>query len=89
MRDKLLHAVIEWDRKQSTKKFYNPHGLGIMFKMVDMVSADIEAGADPRKAIIAGFNGRLLDHVLRSVGLPTASKEEHQSGSLTYQPLTK
>lgn len=87
MREKLVSAVTAWDRKQSTKRFYNPHGLGIMLTVVELVADDIDAGADPRRAIMAGFNDRLLDHVLRSVGLQTATTQEHHSLPMTYQSI--
>lgn len=84
MRDKLVSAVTAWDRKQSTKRFYNPYGLGIMLGGVDDVVQDIEKGIDPRKAIMRRFNDRLLDHILRSVGFPVATVEEHRNLPLTY-----
>ncbi len=86
MRDKLVHAVTEWDRKQSTKRHYNPYGLGIMLERVDEVAYAIESGRDARIEIIAGFNDRLLDHVLRSVGFPIASVAEHQNSHPVYTP---
>lgn len=86
MRDKLVHAVTEWDRKQSAKRHYNPYGLGIMLERVDEVASIIERGGDARTEIMAGFNDRLLDHLLRSVGLPTATISEHRNGQLTYTP---
>ena len=89
MREKLISAVTAWDRRQSKGRFYNPHALGIMFQAVDDVCADIERGADPRNAIMAAFNDRLLDHVLRSVGLPTATTEEHHALPYIYSPVTK
>lgn len=88
IREKLVHAVTAWDIKQSTKRFYNPYGLGIMLERVDEVATWIEAEGEgkTREAILAGFNDRLLDHVLRFVGLPTATISEHQGGQLTYTP---
>lgn len=64
----LIHALTEYDRKQSTKRFYNPHALGIYFQRVNAVCADIERGATPRAALLAGFNDRLLDVCLRAIG---------------------
>lgn len=85
---KLIHAVTEFDRKASKRKGYNPHALGIYFQRVDEVCADIDKGADVRKAICAGFSDRLLDHCLKALDLPLASRNEHCQ-SYIYQPLNK
>jgi hypothetical protein len=71
----LSHAVTEYDRKQSTKRGYNPYALGIYFERVEEVLKDIAAGASPREAVIAGFNDRLRDHILRAMCQPNAPKD--------------
>jgi hypothetical protein len=68
IKDKLLHAVTEWDRRASKRKGYNPFALGLMFEAVDRTSAAIEGGATVRVALVANFNDRLLDHCLKAVG---------------------
>lgn len=56
--DKLLHAVTEYDRKQSTKRGYNvwalPQYLGAIN---ERVIPAIEQGVPIRKAILRGFCG--------------------------------
>lgn len=88
-KDKLIHAVTEYDRKESKKRSYNRHAIGIYFQRVDEVCADIERGADTRKAIMAGFDGRLADACLRAVGLPITKQSEGIGGTWHYEPVQK
>ena len=69
-KDKMISAVTQFDARASKKKGYNPHALGIYLQRIDEVCADIERGADIRRAIIAGFSGRIADCILKSVELP-------------------
>ena len=85
-KDTLIHAVTEFDRRASTRKGRNPHALGIYFQRVDEVCADIDNGADPRAAILAGFSGRVADTCLKALGLPLSTTEEARSGRLYYSP---
>lgn len=85
IKDKLIHAVTDYDRKQSTKPGHNPYALGIYFERVDAICADIDAGADPRAAIVAGFTGRLVASCLRELGLPPWTKAD-ASISWDYRP---
>lgn len=84
----LIHAVTRYDEKESKKKSYNPHALGIYFERVDEVISDIEAGADVRAAVVAGFSGRLADACLRQLGLAITTREE-AFGSGIYKPVAK
>lgn len=87
-RDTLIHAVTAYDRKESTKRGYNRNALGIYFNRIDDICADIDAGADPRQAIVAGLSGRLVDHCLRALGLGVASDAEAKgAGAWHYQPV--
>lgn len=86
-KDKLVHALTEYDRKQSTKRGYNRHALGIYFQRIDEVCADIENGAEPRAAIMAGFSGRVADACLRALGLPLSTDSESRGGSWCYAPV--
>lgn len=86
IRDKLISALTQYDEKQSKRKFYNPHALGIYFERVDYVMADIERGATVRQALLAGFNDRLLDVCLKAVGEQPFTKEEMYSQSMVYTP---
>ncbi len=85
-KDKLIHAVTEYDRKQSTKRGYNHYALGQYFQRIDEICADIEAGADSRKAIVAGFSGRLADACLKAVGQSATTREEN-IGGYVYTPV--
>ncbi len=85
-KDKLIHALTAYDQKQSTKRGYNPYALGQYFQRIDEIIADIDAGADPRQAITAGFSGRLADAALRAIGL-TATTDQENKGGYTYTPV--
>lgn len=86
IKDKLISALTQYDEKQSKRKFYNPHALGIYFQRVDEVMADIERGATVRQALLAGFNDRLLDVCLKAVGEKPFTKEEMYRQSVIYTP---
>jgi len=85
-KDKLISALTQYDAKQAKRKGHNPYALGIYFQRVDDVVADIEAGADIRAEVVAGFTGRLADHCLRALGLPITTDEE-QRGGYCYKPV--
>lgn len=87
MKQKLVHAFTEYDRKQSTRRGYNPFALGQYFLRIDEICADIDRGAKPREAILAGFTGRLADVALRAIGEPTTTMKEWQGGPVCYQPV--
>jgi hypothetical protein len=89
MKNKLISAVTQYDRKQATKRGYNNYALGIYFERVDAVCADVEAGADPRAAITAGFSGRLADACLEAVGLDKATDAENRSDVWCYTPISE
>lgn len=82
--DTLVHAVTEYDRKQSTKPGYNIYALAHYIGRVQDVTADVESETPIRKALLKGFTGRLLDVCLKAVGQPKFTKEEMFSQSLTY-----
>lgn len=83
----LTAAIMEYDREESKKKSYNRYAMPILLGRVADVVADIERGADVRQAILAGFNGRVADKALKSVGLPRAAGEEKR-GAGVYRPIT-
>jgi hypothetical protein len=87
MKNQIVSLLTAYDEKQSSKKSYNRYALGIYLNQLDNVILDIELGADPRAAIVAGFNGRLLDFILRGLGMAVSSKEE-QMGSGIYAPVS-
>ena len=80
-KDKILHAVTGFDRRASTRKGHNPHALGIYFQRVDEICADIDKGADPRAAIMAGFSGRVADACLKALNLPISTANKPNTSS--------
>lgn len=83
----LTAAIMKYDREESRKSYYNPYAMPQLLKRVTDVVADIDRGANPREAIIAGFNGRVADLALKAVGLPRATPDEKR-GSGVYRPIT-
>lgn len=86
---KLIHALTQYDCKQSLNVHYNPYALGIYFQRVDEVCNDIENGKSPREALLAGFSDRVLSVCLKSIGEKPFTKEEKEKGSLLYTPTKK
>lgn len=84
---KMIHAVTEYDRKESTKRGYNPYALPQYMQRVQEISADIGKGADPREAITTGFTGRLVNHVLKAAGL--AAERRGGGGKEPMYDMTK
>lgn len=75
-RFKLSHAVIEYDRKQSTRRGYNMYALSHYCAAVQAIEADVDTGIALRAAILEHLTGRLADAVLRAVGLPKMTDNE-------------
>ena len=80
----LVHAVTEYDRKQSTRQGYNHYALGQYLMRIDDVEKDIAEGTPIRAALLNGFSGRLLDHLLKAVGEPKFTKDEMMAQPLVY-----
>jgi hypothetical protein len=72
----LVHAVTQWDIRQSRRKHHNPYALAHYLGAVERVESAVTAGATLRAAIVAAFNDRLRDHVLRAVNEPVATADE-------------
>lgn len=75
-RHQLSHAVTEYDRRQSTRKGYNPYALSLYLGAVQEIEADVDAGTDLRASIVAHTTGRLATALLKAVGLPALTIEE-------------
>ena len=88
IRDTLIHAVTRYDANESTKRGHNRNALGIYFTRVDDICADIENGADPRAAIVAGFSGRLANACLRACNLSAYTREDALGGPVCYTPAS-
>ena len=90
LRFQLITAVTDYDRKESTKRNYSIYALPQYFARVDDILSDIESGADPRSAIVAGFIGTLRNFVLRKLKMSGSTTEETRGGgSLYYKPVAK
>jgi hypothetical protein len=94
---KLISALTQLDAREQIRtggtraKGYNPNALGIYFYRVEQIIADIDAGADVRAAICAGFTGRPLNVCLQALNLPSATVNERlgRGRSLFYHPIVK
>lgn len=91
LRSTLLHAVTQYDRKQSTKRHYNIYALPQYLGRVQDVITDIDAGAEPIAAISAGFSGPLQSFILKSVRKShpeLAAVPVPEKSSITYRPVS-
>lgn len=91
---KIREAIHAYDAKEhdkhiaNRKHHYNYHALPLYLAQADNVILDIQLGAPVRAAIIAGFNGRLCDAILRNLKIQTTIVTERR-GSGIYQPISK
>lgn len=81
----LVHAATAYDRKESTKRYYNHYALAQYLMRIDEVEADIVKGTAPRQALLAAFNDRLLDHMLKAIGEPKFTRDEMLAQSPVYR----
>lgn len=72
-KQKLIHAVTAYDRKQEGRRGYNRYALA---QYLDRVEDASKHGGTLRQALVANFNDRLLDVCLKAVGEPKATYEE-------------
>lgn len=90
----LVHAATEYDRKEAAKAGQSIYARGSHFyighylRRIEDVEIDIAQGATIRDALLAGFNGRLLDKLLKAAGEPKATKEE-KKGRYVYRPASE
>lgn len=87
IKDKLVNAVTRFDARQSKGKYWNPHALPIYLDRVDAVCSDIDAGASPRQAIIAGFTDRICDACLKAIGEGPYTRQESFRAGIVYTPV--
>lgn len=76
LHDKLIHAVTEYDRKESTKRFYNRYALPQYIGAVQHITDEIAKGYSVRSAILNNLLGRLADVCLKAAGEPKTTREE-------------
>jgi hypothetical protein len=91
IRSALIHAATRYDVRQSKGKRYNHYALGQYFARIDDICADIDNGANPRDAIVAGVTGPLLNCFLKAIHADTASRDELTGlgKGWTYQPASQ
>lgn len=66
---RLAHVITEFDRRQATRRGYNPNALGIMLGALDETFEDVASG---KRGSISDhlrnhFNDQILDNLLASV----------------------
>lgn len=67
LRQKLVSALTEYDRKQSKRKHYNPYALAQYFAALDEALEDYEVSGDINKSLEKYFCDRVLTVVLKAV----------------------
>lgn len=76
LRQTLISAATQYDSKQVGKRGHNIWALPQYFQAIDAVMERIEAGSDPRAAIVHHFNGRLAAALLRAANLPAYTVDD-------------
>lgn len=76
LHDKLIHAITEYDRQESTKRGYNPNALGIMLGALHSADEYIAQGKDVRAVLCGHFTGRLLSRLLKVAGCEPMTKAD-------------
>lgn len=66
---KLINIVTEYDRRQSTKKYYNHYALAQYCQAVSNTMEELSHGRSIEDALKACFCGALLRHIVRKLGL--------------------
>jgi hypothetical protein len=75
---RIIMALTNYDRKQSTKRGYNPYALAHYCKAATDIEADLVSGVDMRKSITTRLHRPLVDHALKAVGLPKSTDDENR-----------
>ena len=75
---KILNALTKYDEKQSRRKFYNSYAFGQYCGALQNTQRHCDNGVHIRDALLNCFCGRLLDVVLKSVGMSIATASEHR-----------
>lgn len=76
IRIKLVHGLTSYDRKQTTKKYYNRYALGQYFAKFEDISERMENGMTLREALRSCYGEGVLKAALKAVGESPATKEE-------------
>jgi hypothetical protein len=78
LRTQLSHALTAYDRRQSSRRGYNPYALAHYFGALHEALAEIETGTTVRATLVGHFCGRLLDVALRAAGEPPSTDAEQR-----------
>lgn len=76
VREKLTHALTQWDIKQSKKRGYNPYALGQYLIAVDRVTNAMNCGVTIREALLDNFCDRILNLCIKTLNLDPATDAE-------------
>jgi hypothetical protein len=79
------HDRMEYEKAQKRGTYYNNHALALMLSRVDDVVEDVQHGALPRDAIMAGFTGKLRTVCLKAIG---ARADHTEIGGWAYRPVS-
>lgn len=86
LRTAMLNAIMRFDEKEKNKKGYNAYALPQYLARLNEVIEDINGGANIRDAIVAGFNGRLANNILKAAGQSVYTEQDARGGNLFYSP---
>lgn len=82
---KLLHAVTEYDRKQSAKQGYNPYALSHYLGAInERILPAIAEGKSTRQAILGAMCGQLANICLKVAGEPRMTDAEKRGSLADY-----
>lgn len=84
----LSTAMLRFDEKQRHTRGYNSHAFAIYLDRLNDVMDDISKGADVRAAIVAGYNGRLCNALLKACKLPAYTRDD-ATGSPIYTQVNR
>jgi hypothetical protein len=80
-RERMVHSVTRYDRKQQEKAstdpkhYHNPHALGQYLGAVDRAHEDMTKGFSPADSINHHFNGTLANHLHKHCGTGGVDKD--------------
>ena len=75
-RMKIVTVLINYDGKESKKKYYNRHALPLMLQALDNFEDDLKSGLTLRQTIVANYNGRLCAAILKALNLGEYTRED-------------
>jgi hypothetical protein len=66
-KQRIVAALTEYDRKQSTRRSYNHHALALYFEALDEAETAVNRGQTWEAALKLSFNDRVLEVCLRAI----------------------